>query len=126
MPEFRSSLLHADNNNNVGVVDQLKAINIVGNRIRLDGLVPPVEKSDVAVSDVRKLLKVAKLELVKSKLREVSENWITYDKFLQICKEFCYDDDQAKWTAKMLDDSAAVIVLGDVVFLRPDEVNINI
>ncbi|XP_028760459.1 calcium uniporter protein 2, mitochondrial-like [Neltuma alba] len=103
-----------------GVVDQLKAISAAGNRIRLDGLVPPPENS--VVWDARKLLRAAQLELVKSKLREIRESCIPYSEFLQICAEYCSDEDQAKRTAKMLDDSAAVIVLGDVVFLRPEEV----
>ncbi|KAI9113545.1 hypothetical protein K1719_015472 [Acacia pycnantha] len=115
LPELRSPLLGD------GVVDQLKAISIAGNRIRLEGLVPPPENSNMAVGDVKKLLKAAQLELVKSKLREIRESCIPYSEFLQICAEYCSDEDQAKRTAKMLDDSAAVIVLGDVVFLRPEE-----
>lgn len=107
-------------------MDQLKAMGIVRNRVRLDGLIPPPENSDVTVEDARKLLKAAQLELVKSRLKEIRESCIPYSEFVRICAEYCSDQDQAKRTAKMLDDSAAVIVVGDVVFLRPEQVAISL
>lgn len=97
-------------------------------RIRLEGLSPPAEKVDameegVTVEDARKLLKVAQVELVRSKLREIRKSCIPVSEFIRICSENCWDQDQATKIAKMLDDSAAVIILGDVVFLRPEQVN---
>lgn len=120
-PELRSPPLRDG-----GLVDQLKAIGIAGNRIRLDGLIPPptTEKSDLTAEDARKLLKAAQMEMVKSRLKEIPESSIPYSEFVRICEEYCSDQDQAKKTAEMLDDSAAVIVLGDVVFLRPEQVPI--
>lgn len=108
------------------LVHKLKEMDIARNRIRLDGLSPPaMSDSTVAVTadDARKLLKVAQLELVKSKLRTIRNSCIPYTEFLRICQENCSNPDQAKRMAKMLDDSAAVVILGDNVFLRPEQVN---
>lgn len=92
----------------------------------MEGLAPPETTSSlkqVTVEDARKLLRAAKLEVVKSKLRNASQSCVSYSEFVRICEENCSDRDEAKKVAKMLDDSATVIVLGDVVFLRPEQVN---
>ncbi|XP_027361528.1 calcium uniporter protein 2, mitochondrial-like isoform X1 [Abrus precatorius] len=116
-PELRSPQRAAN------LVDQLRAMDLTRNRIRLEGLTPPPEmKEGVTVEDARKLLKVAQVELVKSKLRETGKSCITFSEFIRICAENCSDQDQALRIAKLLDNSAAVIVLGDVVFLRPEQV----
>ncbi|RXH69028.1 hypothetical protein DVH24_031361 [Malus domestica] len=55
-------------------------------KIRLDGLAPPepepeslpVEKSGLTTEETKKLLRVAQLEAVKSKLREVQKSWVSY------------------------------------------------
>ncbi|XP_027361529.1 calcium uniporter protein 2, mitochondrial-like isoform X2 [Abrus precatorius] len=115
-PELRSPQRAAN------LVDQLRAMDLTRNRIRLEGLTPPPEmKEGVTVEDARKLLKVAQVELVKSKLRETGKSCITFSEFIRICAENCSDQDQALRIAKLLDNSAAVIVLGDVVFLRPEQ-----
>ncbi|KAF7828812.1 calcium uniporter protein 2, mitochondrial-like [Senna tora] len=108
------------------LVHKLKEMDIVKNRLRFDGLPPPLDKSDsteaVNAEDARKLLKVAQLELVKSRLREIRNTCILYSEFHRICEGICSDPDQATQIAKMLDDSATVVRLGDVVFLRPEQV----
>ncbi|KAK7252887.1 hypothetical protein RIF29_37143 [Crotalaria pallida] len=102
-------------------------MDITRTRIRLDGLAPPapapekVEEEREGIEDARKLLKAAQMELVKSKLREIRKICIPVSEFMRICSENCTDQDQAARIAKMLDDSAVVIVLGDVVFLRPEQ-----
>ncbi|XP_027346165.1 calcium uniporter protein 2, mitochondrial-like isoform X2 [Abrus precatorius] len=98
----------------------LREMDIARSRIRLDGLTPP-EKEGMAVEDVRKLLRATQLETVKLKLRKVPESCIAYSEFIRICGENCSDEEQAKKIAKMLDDSASVIILGDIVFLRPEQ-----
>ncbi|TKY70487.1 Calcium uniporter protein 2 [Spatholobus suberectus] len=109
------------------LLGKLRAMDIARNRIRLEGLAPPPRMrggmgETVTVEDARKLLKVAQVEMVKSKLRETRKSCMTFSEFVRICAENCSDQDQAVGIAKMLDDSAAVIVLGDVVFLRPEQV----
>lgn len=119
-PELRSAQIAGNN-----IVEKLREMDIARNRIRLDGITPPAELVDdgVTVEDARKLLKVAQLEMVKSRLRDSPKSCVTVSEFIRICSEYCSDQDQAVKIAKMLDDSAAVIILGDIVFLRPEQVN---
>ncbi|XP_057419408.1 calcium uniporter protein 2, mitochondrial-like [Lotus japonicus] len=112
-PELRSPPATDD------LLRKLREMDIARSRIRLDGLVTPPEAA-AAVMDVRKLLRATKLEAVKSKLRKVPQNCIGYSEFVEMCAENCSDRDEAKKVAKMLDDSATVIILGDVVFLKPE------
>ena len=103
-------------------------------RIRLDGLLPPpvkhaaaAEKTEalgLTVRDVKKLLRAAQIEVVKTKLMETGKSWISYNEFVGLCNDSCLDPAQGPWIAKMLDDSGNVIVLGDYVCLRPDQVMI--
>ncbi|KAE9613005.1 putative Coiled-coil domain containing protein [Lupinus albus] len=123
-PETRSSAFSGS------LIGKLRDMDITRTRIRLEGLAPPVvEKVDalreevVTVEDARKLLKAAQVELVKSRLREIQNTCIPVSEFFRICSENCSDRDQAARIAKMLDESAAVIILGDVVFLRPEQEN---
>jgi hypothetical protein len=107
-----------------GLLQKLREMDIARSRIRLDGLSPPeTEESTVEVKDVRKLLRAAQLESVKSKLRKIPQSCVNYSEFIQMCGENCSDQEQAKKIAKILDDSATVIILGDVVFLKPEQVN---
>jgi hypothetical protein len=107
-----------------GLLQKLREMDIARSRIRLDGLSPPeTEESTVEVKDVRKLLRAAQLEAVKSKLRKIPQSCVNYSEFIQMCGENCSDQEQAKKIAKILDDSATVIILGDVVFLKPEQVN---
>ncbi|KAJ0252307.1 Calcium uniporter protein 1 [Hirschfeldia incana] len=105
-------------------------------RIRLDGLIPPVKHAAVeettealgllTVKDAKKLLRAAQIEVVKTKLRETGKSWISYSEFVGLCNDSCFDPAQGPWIAKMLDDSGNVIVLGDHVCLRPDQVTKSI
>ncbi|RDX79794.1 Calcium uniporter protein 2, mitochondrial, partial [Mucuna pruriens] len=101
------------------LLQRLREMDIARGRLRLDGLAPP-EKEEMAVEDVRKVLRAAQIETVKSKLQKVPQSCVTYSEFVRICGEICSDQDQAKSVAKMLDDSASVIIIGDVVFLKPE------
>ncbi|CAI0429289.1 unnamed protein product [Linum tenue] len=113
-----------------GLMEKLRAFDIVRDRVRLDGLVPPppVAKTTTAaadgltVDDARKLLRVARLEMVKSKLRDTGRNWMPRSEFVRICGEVCSDPDEASRVARTLDESGTVIVLGDAVFLKPKQV----
>jgi len=104
------------------ILHRLREMDIARSRIRLDGLTPP-EQPEVAAKDVRKVLRAVQIETVKSKLRKIPESCIPYSEFIRMCLENCSDLEQARSIAQMLDDSASVIILGDVVFLRPDQVN---
>ncbi|CAH8344406.1 unnamed protein product [Eruca vesicaria subsp. sativa] len=104
-------------------------------RIRLDGLLPPVKHAAavetealglLTVKDAKKLLRAAQIEVVKTKLMETGRSWIPYSEFVGVCNDSCLNPSQGPWIAKMLDDSGNVIVLGDYVCLKPDQVTKSI
>ncbi|OWM74494.1 calcium uniporter protein 4, mitochondrial [Punica granatum] len=110
--------------------EQLSSIGASRNRLRLEGLSPPApapatgfpEFGGLSVLDTRKLLRLARMELLKAELRGISESSISYSEFINICNRTCGSNDEAMEFAKMLDESGNVIVLGNVVFLRPEQV----
>lgn len=109
--------------------EKLKGINIAGDRLSLDSLVPPAPNPDagdlldgISVNDAKKILRLSHMEKLKVKLREIPKTSISYSEFVRICVEGCKNEDQGAEFAKMLDESGNVIVLGNVVFLRPEQV----
>ncbi|KAK4751412.1 hypothetical protein SAY87_004894 [Trapa incisa] len=107
--------------------ERLRSIGTPGHRLRLDGLSRPTHASVVpqgglSVVEARKLLKLACMERLKSKLRAISESSITYEQYLKICNQACENEDQAVELAKTMDETGNVIVLGNTVFLRPEQV----
>lgn len=107
--------------------EKLKSINITGNRIRLEEIQNPAPAAGdslygLNVDDARKLLKLSQIEKVKTKLRGISESSISYDEFVQVCVGNCGSEERGNEFAKLLDDSGFVIVFGNVVFLRPEQV----
>ncbi|KGN62066.1 calcium uniporter protein 2, mitochondrial [Cucumis sativus] len=116
------------------IVEKFKSLGIASDRIRLDCLRPPAsetlatdwDRSDVknglTVEDARKLLRVTRMEMVKRDLREIQKSWVPYSEFVRVCCQGCDDSDQGLEIAQMLDESGTVIVLGNVVYLRPEQV----
>lgn len=111
-----------------GLREKLRVLDIAGSRIRLDGLVPspPVaagdDRPEITAEDARKLLRVAQLEAVRARLREIREIWMPFPEFVRVCGEACSDLGQGAELAKLLDESGNVVVLGNLVLLRPDMV----
>ncbi|CAN0911965.1 Calcium uniporter protein 2, mitochondrial [Linum grandiflorum] len=106
-------------------MEKLRSFDIVRDRVRLDGLLPPppVEKKhELMIDDARKLLRVARLEMVKSMLGDTERNWISRSEFIRICEDVCSDTEEGNRVARSLDESGTVIVLGDAVFLKPKQV----
>ncbi|WCJ35296.1 hypothetical protein M5689_016560 [Euphorbia peplus] len=109
--------------------ESLKSIN-GGERIRFDGLALPVKDVvggdvnpfGISVEDAKKILRVSQMEKVKMKLREIPGSSIEYGEFVKICVDECGNEDDGVQFAKMLDHSGNVIVLGNIVFLRPEQV----
>lgn len=111
--------------------EKLRGINnatVAGDRLRFTQAPEPPIAGDsvvgngVSVEEARKILRAAMVEKVKAKLRDVPATSISYSEFLRICVEACENRDQGEEFAKMLDDAGNVIVLGSVVFLRPEQV----
>ncbi|KAL3525773.1 hypothetical protein ACH5RR_014145 [Cinchona calisaya] len=72
------------------------------------------------LNDARKLLRISKLEMVKSKLKQMKQEYIAYSEFINICSDACSHDLGLEF-AKILDDSGTVIVLGEIVLLQPHQ-----
>ncbi|CAL9228260.1 unnamed protein product [Arabidopsis halleri] len=109
------------------LMGKLREMNVNKDRIRLDGLSHPKEESlGLTVQDVKKLLRASEIEVVKTKLLETGKIWIRYSDFVRVCSDSSLDPSQGPLIAKMLDDSGNVIVLGNSVCLRPDQVTKSI
>lgn len=113
--------------------EQLAGGAVSRKRISLDGLMKPPEVEveaeagelkGLTVEETRKLVRLTEVVRMKRKLKEIPRKWITYREFVEICEEDCLDGDEnyGVQLAKRLDDSGAVIVLGNLVFLDPEQV----
>ncbi|XP_030444951.2 calcium uniporter protein 2, mitochondrial-like [Syzygium oleosum] len=122
-----------------GLMERLRALDIARNRIRISGPIlpapppPPMEPAaaaaaaaeddgppELTVEDARKLMRVARVEMVKSRLREAGETWVPYPELVRICGEACSDPDEGLRLARRLDETGNVVVLGKMVLLRPE------
>ncbi|KAH6791861.1 hypothetical protein C2S52_002338 [Perilla frutescens var. hirtella] len=80
------------------------------------------EEACLTVKDAVKILKVSQLEIIKARLREIEKDQISYSEFVEICRKECSRKDEANEFAKMLDQSGSVIVIGNIVYIRPEQV----
>ncbi|EPS70230.1 hypothetical protein M569_04531, partial [Genlisea aurea] len=108
------------------LLEKLQAIDVSRDRrIRLDGLFPPAPshpEAELTVSDASKILRLWQLESVRARLKRIEKDVISYSQFLDLCAEGCSDPNQALEFAKRLDESGNVIVIGNAVFVRPEQV----
>ncbi|XP_073036634.1 calcium uniporter protein 4, mitochondrial-like [Primulina eburnea] len=114
--------------------EKLKSLNVIGDhRLRLEGLSPPppvlpppqlpaASGLGVDVADVKRILRCLQLERVRERLRNIPASTIPYMELVGICGEVCGNSESGVECAKSLDQSGNVIVLGGLVFLRPNEV----
>ena len=113
----------------VPVGEKLKGINNVNVNVNVNVDPPsaatsPEEASSISVTvrDARKIVKAWQVEMLKAKLRDIPHTSISYSQFFTICVQVCQNEDQGAHFAKILDDSGNVIVLGNIVFIRPEQV----
>lgn len=101
--------------------EKLRSINIAGER---PSSIPAAMEigGGMSVEQARKILRSAQLEKIRLRIKEMPSNSILYHDFVKICGEVCNNIEQGLEFAKILDHSGTVIVLGNVVFLRPDQV----
>lgn len=87
--------------------------------------VAPAEEGGLCVSaaDAKRVMRLVKMEGVRERLRNIPASTVPYGEFLKICVEACGCGEMGAEFAKALDDSGNVIVLGALVFLRPDQVH---
>ncbi|XP_050366210.1 calcium uniporter protein 4, mitochondrial [Argentina anserina] len=111
--------------------ERIRGVNVnkTNDRLRLAGLRPPAYPTandeslyGISVNDVRKIMRLSQVEKLKAKLREIPESSVSYLEFRRICVESCESEEQAAEFAKLLDESGNVIILGNIVFLRPEQV----
>ncbi|KAL4566320.1 hypothetical protein LXL04_030434 [Taraxacum kok-saghyz] len=100
-------------------------------RLNLDSLSVPITNispdpapvsAELLATDVKKIVRCCQLEKVRSALKRNPRNSITYYEFLKICNDVCTNHDEGLVFAKKLDEAGDVIVLGNVVFIRPDQI----
>ncbi|XP_073057445.1 calcium uniporter protein 2, mitochondrial-like [Primulina eburnea] len=107
------------------MLDNIREMDIPGQRVRYDGLWRrPTQVSPqgrLTEADVRKILRISQLEMVKSRLRKIEKGRVSHTEFLQICVNECLNVDQGLEFAKKLDESGSVIIIGNTVFLRPEQ-----
>lgn len=96
--------------------EKLREINIARNLIRLRS------GSQFSAADVKKIVRVSKLKMLKTKMRSCGKNHVGYDEFVQMCVDECCNRDEGLDLAGALEKSGSVIVLGNVVFLKPAQV----
>ncbi|XP_057769942.1 calcium uniporter protein 2, mitochondrial-like isoform X2 [Salvia miltiorrhiza] len=108
------------------LLERIREMDIARSRIeRDDGQLRQAEKEEAArltVKDAVKILKVSQLEIIKARLRQIERDQISYSELVEICSKECSSDDHAIEFAKMLDQSGSVIVLGNIVYIRPEQV----
>ncbi|XP_073044890.1 calcium uniporter protein 2, mitochondrial-like [Primulina eburnea] len=102
------------------LLEKFRGMDVVKDRSRI-GEVSPLEEM-VTLAAAKKILMVSQIEIVKSTLRKIEKGCVSYTEFLQICVQECSNHDQGIKFAELLDESGAVLVLGDFVFLRPEQV----
>lgn len=108
--------------------EKLKGFNISSDRLHLDGLTLPGQVAGdsntfgVSVENAKKILRVSMMERLKEKLREIPKGSIWYPEFVKVCVDECGNEDQGAEFAKLLEQSLNVIVLGNIVYLRPEQV----
>ncbi|KAK7409986.1 hypothetical protein VNO78_00438 [Psophocarpus tetragonolobus] len=77
----------------------------------------------ISLEEARKILRSSQIEKLKAKLRDIPHSSISYAHYFQICLQLCHHNQrQAAEFANLLDHSGNVIVFGNVVFLRPEQV----
>ncbi|KAL0392004.1 UNVERIFIED_CONTAM: Calcium uniporter protein 4, mitochondrial [Sesamum radiatum] len=108
--------------------EKLKSLNTFDDHhLRLDGPSPPLPpppsaRFGMSVADAKRFLKFAQLEKIRERVRNIPASTIQHGEFVRICSDVCGNREAGLESAKALDESGNVIVLGGVVFLRPDQV----
>ncbi|KAG6522872.1 calcium uniporter protein 2, mitochondrial-like [Zingiber officinale] len=112
-----------------GLLERIREMNT--SRIRLEGLLPPpplsstttnTEEAMVSAAEARKVVRAARVEAARTRLRETGQSCVSYSEFARVCREAAGGTEEGARLGAALDESASVIVLGDVVLIRPEMV----
>lgn len=82
------------------------------------------ERDDVSFTEVKKLLRLVNVEILKKNLGMAEEEVIGYSELLKACERMgvARSTDEAAAYAKVLDDAGVVLLFRDKVYLHPDKV----
>ncbi|XP_072991654.1 calcium uniporter protein 2, mitochondrial-like [Typha latifolia] len=111
----------ADRFPGIPVGDQImdRILGLSRDRIRLEGLAPP--QPLVTAEEARKAVRAAQMEAARGRLRRLARSCVAYAEFAAVCGEVAAgDEEEGGRLARAMDEAGAVIVLGNVVFLRPE------
>lgn len=106
-------LLHGDR-----WFENLKNLNNAGKDRLCVEVVPKWKKS---AEEGRRLRKLVQMDSLIKRLRQIPHASISREEFLQICMESAGEED-ANEVVKSLDESGQIIIVGDCVYLRPEQV----
>ncbi|URD97368.1 hypothetical protein MUK42_29847 [Musa troglodytarum] len=91
---------------------------------RIRGLCPDeisLDEKRVSLEEIRKVVRASQVAAARERLGATGESSVPYREFVRICCE-ASGSEQGLEIARSLDESGVVIVIGNIVFLRPDEV----
>lgn len=99
--------------------DELKNLNkAAGDHLRLD-FRPSAEK--ISSEEKRRLLRLVQIDDLRKTLRQIPNACISRKELLQICVDYT-GEEGGKEVVKSLDKSGQVFIVGDCVYLRPEQV----
>ncbi|KAM7264969.1 hypothetical protein ACFE04_002652 [Oxalis oulophora] len=108
--------------NNITKGDKEKQNHLLRDKFPPAIIVKPQDSILVTVDDTKNLLKLARVAKLRAKLEEIPDAQISYSEFVRICVEESYNKNQGMEFAKLLEERGNVIIMGNIVFLRPDQV----
>ncbi|RRT74161.1 hypothetical protein B296_00006167 [Ensete ventricosum] len=85
------------------------------NRIRLD-------EKRVSLEEIKKVVRASQVAAARERLGATGKRSVPYREFVRICCESS-SSEQGFEIARSLEESGVVIVIGNTVFLRPEEVH---
>ncbi|KAK8936659.1 hypothetical protein KSP39_PZI012022 [Platanthera zijinensis] len=119
------------------LIDRIRS-SMMPDQIRRDSIAPPpaipeagLKKEEeegssrftISVADARKLLNAPRIEKARARLKTIQSAYIGYPEFLEICRDAAAGSEEcAREISSALDRSGAVVVLSNIVFLRPEQV----
>lgn len=92
---------------------------------RIRGLCPDrisLDEKRVSLEEIRKVVRASQVAAARERLGATGESSVAYREFVRICCE-ASSSEQGLEMARSLDESGVVIVIGNIVFLRPEEVH---
>ncbi|XP_020692411.2 calcium uniporter protein 2, mitochondrial-like [Dendrobium catenatum] len=104
------------------LIDKIWGLNAGRIRLYLISQSLPSIACETTETEVKKVLKISQMEAVRSRLSATPRSSIFYSEFLRICRKQSNTDETASAIAQSLEESADVIALGNLVFLRPGEI----